>query len=193
MTEPEITLSGALRAEAKSKQPHLIAIAAMARNRVIGNNGKLPWPKIPEDMAHFRETTLGHPVIMGRKTWSEFKKPLSGRFNIVLSKSMLNGCQDWNDGPAVVALDGVEWALDCSTQFHCPPAYVIGGAQTYAALMPWTKEILLTVLDFEVEGDTYFPEISESEFELVSTKPLSERVKVQRWIRSAQSPPPPSE
>lgn len=162
--------------------PYLIAIAAMSRNRVIGKDGKIPWT-CKEDMEWFKRTTMGHPVIMGRKTWEGLgQTPLSGRFNIMISRSAPNGVQNLNDGPAVVGVDGFEWALGCSSRFYCPPAYVIGGAQTYTSLMPWTREILLTVIDIEVDGDTHFPEISD-EFELKSTTPLSERAVVHHYVR----------
>ena len=128
--------------------PRVYLIAAVARNRVIGANGKLPW-HLPEDLKHFRKLTLGHPVIMGRRTWESLGKPLPGRENIVISRKP--GYQA--PGASVAAtLEGAV-AL-CSGETL---AFVIGGAEIYAAALPLADGLVLTEIDEDYEGDTRFP------------------------------------
>lgn len=131
----------------------LIAIAAMASNRVIGRDGQLPW-HLPEDLKFFKETTTGHPILMGRKTWESLGRPLPKRRNLVLSRTLdsASGAEILRD-PAELDALGLEGTV-----------YVIGGAEIYRLLLPRTSEILLTVLDQPAEGDTVFPPF-ESEFE----------------------------
>ncbi len=129
----------------------LIAIAAMASNRVIGREGKLPW-HLPEDLKFFKKTTLGHPVLMGRKTFdsivAQLGKPLPGRRNIVLSRTM-------------APQDGVTVIRDVSELASLPeltsPVFLIGGAQLYETLLPHCNELLLTYVEAPHEGDAFFP------------------------------------
>jgi dihydrofolate reductase len=134
------------------------AIVAMASNRVIGNRGDIPW-KIPGEQKMFKEITLGHTVIMGRKTYESIGRPLPGRTNVVITRQ--SGYQA--DGCIVVH------DLNSAIQ-SCPAeeneAFICGGGQLYQEAMSATDRIYLTVLSREVEGDTYFPEISETEFKL---------------------------
>lgn len=127
-------------------------IFARARNGVIGANNALPW-HLPEDMAHFKRTTLGCPVIMGRKTWDSLParfRPLPGRLNLVVTRQ-----RDWRADGAQVA-HSIEDA--CA---QCPPdstAWVIGGAQLYAQALPLASEAVVTEIDLEVAGDAFAPE-----------------------------------
>ncbi len=138
------------------------AIVAMASNRVIGSRGDIPW-KIPGEQKMFKEITLGHTVIMGRKTYESIGRPLPGRTNIVITRR--------SDYPA----DGCTVVHDLQSALRsCPPgeteAFICGGGQLYQEAMPATDRIYLTVLPREVDGDTYFPEISETEFRLVKSE-----------------------
>jgi len=133
-------------------------VAAVARGGVIGRDGRLPW-RLPEDMAHFREVTLGHPVVMGRRTWEslpESFRPLPGRRNVVVSRN-----EAWTAEGAerAVSLDA---ALEVLT--HEERVSVIGGGQLFAEALPAAAELLLTELDLEVEGDTFFPAWNRAEF-----------------------------
>lgn len=125
-------------------------IAAIDRNRVIGRDGRLPW-HLPADLRHFREQTLGKPVLMGRKTFESIGKPLPGRTNIIVTRRFgyhADGCR---------VFDTLSAALD-----SCPDApelMVIGGASIYVQALPLASRIYLTVIDTEVEGDAWFPEI----------------------------------
>ena len=123
-------------------------VAAVARNGVIGAGGKLPW-HLPEDLAHFKRLTLGHPVIMGRRTWDSLGRPLPGRENIVISRK-----PGFEAAGASVA-GSVEGAIAlCLGE---PVAFVIGGAEIYAAALPLADGLVLTELDGDYAGDTRFP------------------------------------
>ncbi len=138
------------------------AIVAMASNRVIGNRGDIPW-KIPGEQKMFKEITLGHTIIMGRKTYESIGRPLPGRTNIVITRQ-----SDYQAPGCIVAHD-----LDSALQ-SCPPreteAFICGGGQLYQASLSVTDRIYLTVLPREVAGDTYFPEISEADFKMTKSE-----------------------
>ncbi len=137
------------------------AIVAMSSNRVIGYQGQIPW-KIPGEQKMFKEITLGHTVVMGRKTYESIGRPLPGRTNIVITRQ-----SDYQASGCTIVHD-----LDSAFR-SCPPgeteAFVCGGGQLYHESMPVTDRIYLTVLPREVEGDTYFPEISEIEFKITKS------------------------
>lgn len=131
-----------------SDVPRVYLVAAVARNGVIGAKGQLPW-HLAEDLRHFRKITLGHPVIMGRRTWQSLGKPLPGRENIVISRS-----PGFEAPGASVALS-VESAIAlCAGE---AVAFVIGGAEIYAAALPLADGLVLTEIDRDYQGDTRFP------------------------------------
>jgi dihydrofolate reductase len=126
----------------------LTFIVAVASNGVMGKDGKLPWD-LPEDRAFFRDTTMGHAVIMGRRTWDERGAPLAGRRNIVVSRSgRVSG-----DGREIAATIEDAIALARATD---PDPFVLGGAEIFRLAMPYATRILLTEIDFPAEGDTFF-------------------------------------
>ncbi|MEC7987297.1 MAG: dihydrofolate reductase [Myxococcota bacterium] len=134
----------------------LSMIVAMNPQRVIGANGDLPW-KIREDLRHFRKVTMGHPIIMGRRTWDSIGRPLPGRHNIVVTRN------------PKLALDGVtvvhslEEALAVASSEPKEPM-IIGGATLYALALPMTTRLFLTMVQREVEGDTFFPVFSDADW-----------------------------
>lgn len=133
----------------------IIIIAAMADNRIIGRDNKLPW-HIPEELRLFKKTTMGCPMIMGRKTFESFPAPLPGRRHIVLSRN-----KEYLP-KGVESSESLKKAVDM-----CLPSekiFVIGGAEVFKHAMVITTKILLTVLEREVEGDVSFPIISEDDF-----------------------------
>ena len=140
-------------------------IAAVARNGVIGHDNDLLW-KLPQDMAFFKRTTLGNPVIMGRKTWDSIParfRPLQGRTNIVITRQ-----PEWHADGAGVA-HGFEEALEkaleaVSASPHGQRAFVIGGAELYALALPHADELLLTEIDRDFEGAARFPDWSHHHF-----------------------------
>ena len=125
----------------------LIAIVAMSSNRVIGREGKLPW-HYSEDLKFFKKTTLGHPILMGRATFDSIGRPLPGRQNIVLSRTM-----DSREGVNVIR-DLSELASTCPED---ATVFVIGGAQVFADLLPRCDGLYLTWITPEYEGDVLLP------------------------------------
>ena len=128
--------------------PRVYLVAAVARNGVIGARGKLPW-HLPQDLKHFRQLTLNHPVIMGRRTWESLGKPLPGRENIVVSRKA-----GFAAPGASVAASMAGAIAFCAGE---AVAFVIGGAQIYAAALPLADGLVLTEIDRDYEGDTHFP------------------------------------
>ena len=124
---------------------------ARSRNGVIGRDGQLPW-HLPADLAHFKQTTLGQAVVMGRKTWDSWPerfRPLPGRSNIVITRQ-----KDWQAPGALVA-----HSLDQAMSL-CPepgPLWVIGGAEIYAQALPLASTVVVTEIDLEVQGDAHAP------------------------------------
>lgn len=133
-------------------------IYARAANGVIGKDNTLPW-HLPEDMAHFKRTTAGCPVIMGRKTWDSLPpkfRPLPGRANIVVTRQ-----SDWQAAGAERATD-LPQAIALAGAHDAPEAWVIGGAQIYAEAAPLAQRIVATVIDRAYEGDAYAPVLDGS-------------------------------
>lgn len=139
--------------------PRVTLIVAVARNGVIGRNGKLPW-RLPEDLAFFKRTTMGSPIIMGRRTWESIGRPLPGRRNIVVSRS-----NEFTAPGAEVAADlDAALALCAGTA----EAFVIGGAQLYAVALPRAQRLVITEIDADFEGDTYWPSIDKAQWQETS-------------------------
>jgi dihydrofolate reductase len=130
-------------------------VVAMARNRVIGRDNRLPW-RLPADLAYFKQVTLGHPVIMGRRTWESIGRPLPGRQNIVVSRN-----RDYQ-APGATVVDSLEaaWRAAGAAEEAC----VIGGTSLFAEALPGADRIHLTEVDADVPGDTYFPPFDRSQW-----------------------------
>ena len=150
-------------------------IWAMARNRVIGRDNALPW-RLPDEMRYFMRTTLGKPVIMGRKQWQSMDKPLPKRTNIVITRDRSFVA----DGATVVhtldeALARASDAL--GTDAANGEAMVIGGAEIYALALPLADRLYCTQIDADIDGNTHFPEFDERAFREVSREdhPSDER------------------
>jgi dihydrofolate reductase len=140
----------------------LSLVAAVARGGVIGRDGTIPW-RIPEDARRFREVTIGHPVVMGRRTWESLPdrfRPLPGRRNVVVTRN-----EAWHDDGAERA-GSLEEALGLLEGAEV--VSVIGGAQVYADALPLADELLLNEIDLDVEGDTFFPSWDRAEFDELS-------------------------
>ena len=142
----------------------LSLIAAVARNGVIGKDNALLW-HLPEDMRHFRETTRGKPVIMGRKTWESLPaayRPLPGRQNIVVSRNADYAAP----GACVVA------SLDAALQeaVSADEVFVIGGAQLYRQAIDSADRLYLTEIDRDYEGDVFFPDLEAGKWQEVSRR-----------------------
>lgn len=148
---------------AENHSPTIALIAAVAENGIIGVDGEMPW-HLPADLQHFKETTMGHPVIMGRLTYesiaSDIGGPLPGRTNIVLSR----GSPDVPD--EVVVVDSIEQAVETAQQVAgaTETVYVIGGATIYEQFLPQADRLVLTEIESPYEGDTRFPEWDRREW-----------------------------
>ncbi len=141
----------------------IILIAAMARNRIIGSNNIIPW-HIPEEIHHFKMTTTGHAVVMGRKTFESIGRALPNRLNVVLSR------QAEMHFPGCTAAGSLERAIQfCRDQ---EKIFIIGGESIYREAMLIADSVLLSVLERDYEGDILFPAIPPSLFELISEKEM---------------------
>lgn len=140
----------------------LALIVAWAHRQVIGHEGKMPWHEA-EDLEHFKATTMQHTLIMGRKTFESIGRPLPGRRNLVISRNPdyeANGCE---------VFPSLETAIEAARETDgCP--FVIGGAGVYAEALPVATRLYVTVIDRDIEGDTYFPAYDETEW-----------IESQRW------------
>jgi len=147
--------------------PELTLVAAMARNRVIGQDGRMPW-HLPADLAHFKRLTLGHPIVMGRKTFAAIGRALPGRRNIVISRSQPPLPQD------VLGVRSLEEAIaSCSPDDQI---MVIGGGEVYRLALDQARFLELTLIDAAPEGDTWFPAVAPSDWQLtrMSVRPADQ-------------------
>jgi dihydrofolate reductase len=139
-------------------------IVAMGENRVIGSNGNIPW-HLPADFKHFKELTMGHPIVMGRKTFESIGKPLPGRVNIVITRDadyLRDGTTMVNSPDAALAAAVVAPGAD--------EMFVIGGAEIYKIFLSRAERIYLTQVHGAFEGDVFFPELGEGEWRLISSE-----------------------
>jgi dihydrofolate reductase len=141
------------------KKPRISVVAALANNRVIGIENRLPW-RLPEDLAHFKALTLDHPILMGRKTFESLGRPLPGRTNIVITRNAgyrPDGCLVADTIPAAIA--------SCK---DADELFFIGGAELYAQAIPLADRLYLTEVDIEAEGDAWFPDYDKAAFREVA-------------------------
>ncbi len=136
-------------------QPRIYLVAAVAANGIIGAGGRLPW-RLPEDLKHFKHLTMGHPVIMGRRTWESLGGPLPGRENIVVST------RRGYEAPGAAVASSLDAALAlCADE---PVAFVIGGARLFEAALPLASGLVMTEIKRDYAGDTRFPEYDRSQW-----------------------------
>jgi dihydrofolate reductase len=156
------------------KRPHLTAIVAMTRGRVIGRAGQLPW-HLPEDLAFFKRTTLGHAIVMGRKTYESIGKPLPKRRNIVLTRQV-----------ETAAPDGIEIVHGHEELLALPdltdPTFVIGGAEVFRAFAHLLDEWLVTHVFEDYPGDTFLPPF-EDEFPRSEGVSATDAFEIRRHFR----------
>ena len=141
--------------------PRLELIAAVAANGVIGRGNALPW-HLPDDLKHFKQLTLGHAILMGRRTYESIGRPLPGRRNIVISSTL---CQAPH--PSVELAASLDDALALAAASP-PPAFIIGGAALYRAALPRAVALHLTELDEPVEGDVFFPPFDRARWQVIA-------------------------
>lgn len=135
-------------------------VVAMDKNRLIGRNNELPW-HLPADLAYFKKVTMGKPIVMGRKTHESIGRPLPGRDNIIITRNSefnVEGCI------IVHTVDDILKLANGTTSELC----VIGGSEIFKEVLPYTDRLYITEIDYSFDGDTYFPEIDHTEWELIS-------------------------
>lgn len=148
-------------------RPHLSLIWAMDRRRLIGHNNRLPW-RLPADFAYFKQTTMGHSIIMGRKTFESFAKPLPGRTSIILTRD-----SRYVAPAECIVVHSVEEAIDRAVSLKKSAdeqIFVIGGSEIYALFLPLATRLYVTRIDGEFTGDAYFPPYDERAWQLVSKR-----------------------
>lgn len=136
-------------------------IAAMGKDRVIGKDNDMPW-HLPADLQHFKKTTLGSPIIMGRKTYDSIGRPLPGRLNIILSRNTkleVEGCS---------VVDSLDRALALAQENASEEVFITGGAHLYNTFLKDADRLYITLIDETFEGDTYFPDYSQFSWKEVS-------------------------
>ena len=141
----------------------LAMVVAVGDNGAIGKDGKVPW-RIPEDLKHFKDVTMGHAIIMGRKTWDEVGRPLPGRRNLVVSRN------------AALTLAGAEVFASleeaiAAARITDDEPHVIGGSFIYAAALPLATRIYLTEVHRDTPADTFFPAFDRSAWREVARRP----------------------
>lgn len=166
----------------------LSSIAAMAENRVIGKDGGMPW-HLPEDLKHFKRTTLGKPIVMGRKSYESLGKPLPGRANIVVSRSykdLPSGqpttiyrdmeavarkvAPQSDDGPFLYASieDGIAAAREIAAKKGLDEIFITGGGEIYKQTLPIVDRMYITLIHRDYEGDTKFPDFDWKDWAVIS-------------------------
>ncbi|MBL7700424.1 MAG: dihydrofolate reductase [Chitinophagaceae bacterium] len=137
-------------------------VVAATENNVIGKDNKLLW-HLPNDLKFFKNTTWAMPVIMGRKTYESMGKPLKGRTNIVITSN-----HAYAPGNGVIVVDSIDGAVEESAKTDAKECYIIGGGEIFKQAMPRAHRIYMTRVHTTMDGDTFFPPISEKEWQLTS-------------------------
>ena len=135
-------------------------LVAASENNVIGKDNKLPW-YLPNDLKYFKNLTWGMPVVMGRKTYESFGKPLSGRRNIVITRN-----SDWK-AEGVEVTNSIESAVELAKESAVKEIFIIGGGEIFKTFLPNANKIYLTRIHHNFEGDAFFPEIDVNEWHLI--------------------------
>jgi dihydrofolate reductase len=147
----------------------ILGPVAIAKNGVIGDSNDLPW-YLPEDLKHFRQITMGHTVLMGRKTYDSIikrlGKPLPGRINVVITRQ-----ENFHAEPGVLVFHSLEQALDALKK---DDIYIIGGAQIFASALPFAEKMYITHVHKNYKGDVYFPEIDWQQWTMLDQEPHQE-------------------
>lgn len=157
-------------------------IGAMARNRIIGIDNAMPW-RLPAEMSHFRRSTIGRTVVMGRKTFESLGRPLKDRRNVILTRNVdyaPAGCE---------IIHSLEEALTRYASSEEDELVIMGGAELYKQFLPHADKLLLTEVDAVIDGDAFFPEFDLKEWSLVNSEPFPKdeknaySFKIQTYVR----------
>lgn len=144
----------------------VIIISAVAQNGVIGrSNGEMPW-HVKEEFRHFKNTTLGYPVIMGRITFEVLGKPLKDRLNIIIT-----GNPDYSiPFKEVIICRNLAGAIEYAAKFNPEKIFIIGGGEIYKQAISLADEMIISIMHFEAEGDIFFPEINPEKWQVISSE-----------------------
>lgn len=159
-------------------RPHVVLVAALARDRTIGAAGGIPW-KHPEDQALFKRATMGTALVMGRRTYESIGRPLPGRDNVVITR--LPGAFAVSH-PGTFAVASLDEAIELAAARGARTVSVVGGAEIYALALPIADEMLLTFVPEEGGGDTFFPVWSADVWDETSREDVGTAVRV-RYVR----------
>lgn len=153
-------------------------IVAVAKNGVIGRaNGQMSW-HVKEEFQHFKNTTYGYPVIMGRKTFETLGKPLKGRQNIIVSRNKLYSV----NFSEVIILNGLDKAIEFCRNNNEKQIFIIGGGEIYRQAISIADEMIISIMKFDAEGEVKFPEFNQDEWELISSED-HEKFEIFRYER----------
>ncbi len=155
----------------------LVSVAAVAENGVIGCDGELPWKSIPADKAQYRDRIADDPVVLGRRTFESMRDDLPGRAQIVLSRTE----REYGIETALHA-DDIEGAIERAASLDAFTAYVIGGGGIYELFQPHVDRMVLSRVHGSYEGDTYYPEWHEDDWELAA-ETVYDRFTLEEWQR----------
>ena len=159
----------------------LVSVAALAENRVIGRDGEVPWPHIEADVRQYRERVAESPVILGRRTFDSMRGDLPGSRQIVVSRSV-----DAVDAPTATVADGDEAAIAAANEAAATAGvdtvYVLGGGGIYELFQPHLDGMALSHVEGAFDGDTYYPEWDEEEWE-VAAETAYDRFTLREWVR----------
>ena len=150
-------------------------VAAIGKNRELGDGGNLPW-HIPSDLKHFKKTTLGKTLIMGRKTYESIGGPLPKRETLILTR------QGQIEDSRVMSFSSLDDALSYCREHEREEVMIVGGGEIYRQALPLADKLALSRVDFEGDVDTYFPAWSESEWELKRTASHPQEGEAPGWI-----------
>jgi dihydrofolate reductase len=164
-------------------RPRITLVAARARDGAIGRDNALPW-HLPEDLQHFKATTLGHPIVMGRRTFESIGRPLPGRRTIVVTRDAA-----WSHAGCERAASLDEAVGRCA---GLPEVFVVGGGQLYAEAMPRADRLIVTDVEIDVRGDTFFPRIDPAVWRCTGCAPGTSRgglaYAIRTWERAGPTP-----
>ncbi len=158
-----------------------ILISAVSKNNIIGKNKNLPW-KNSEELNHFKNTTLGSAVLMGRVTYESLEKPLTDRLNLIISKTRKENKPKDN----LYYFSTIKSAIEFSEKENSNSLFIAGGSEIYSQLINDVDELLISQMPFEIEGDKYFPAIDKSIWELDFNKEYNS-FKVEKYIKKNNS------
>jgi len=142
----------------------LSVIAAIAENGVIGRDGTLPW-RLPADLQRFKRLTMGHTIVMGRRTWESIGRPLPGRQMVVVSRQAAYQAED------VQVVASVDHAIQVAQEAGGKELFIIGGAEIYRHALPQASRLYITRVGADIEGDTHFPVIDFCDWKQIESEP----------------------